>query len=97
MTISQGHLEAARSAGASDDYITFIAEYPESELAESLKTAIALDALDEFKGFSGSFEWALWDRGVSAASNPDTRHAEMMRNLFDHDRLPEVVAEGSNE
>lgn len=91
MTLKQGHLEAARSAGAHDDYIAFVAEYPESGMADSLKLAISMDALDEFKGFSGSFEWALWDRGASAASNPDKKNAFRMRALFDDDKLPEVV------
>ena len=89
--ISRGHLEAARSAGAHDEYITFIAEYPESRLAESLETAIALDALDEFKGFAGSFEWALFNHGAKAASNPDPEHAQMLRDLFDEEQLPEVL------
>lgn len=88
-----GYLEAARSAGAHDEYIAFVAEYPESSIAEGLETAISLDALDEFKSVSGSFEWALWDRGASAASNADTGNAERMRQLFSAEQLPEVLRE----
>lgn len=91
--ISQGYLEAARSAGAHDEYIAFVAEYPESSIAEGLETAIALDALDEAKSFMGSFEYALFDRGASAAANADLKNAERMRQLFDDEQLPEVLRE----
>lgn len=92
-TIPRGYLEAARSAGAHDEYIAFVAEYLESSIADGLETAISLDALDEFKSVSGSFEWALWDRGASAASNADIKNAEKMRQLFSNEQLPEVLQE----
>lgn len=87
--IKQGHLEAARSAGAHDEFIAFVAEYPESGVAETLRTAISMDALDNFRGFAGSFEGSLWEHGVSKAGNPDKKNARRIRELFDEDRWPQ--------
>lgn len=89
-SVPRGKLEAARSAGAHDQFITFVAEYPDSRVADTLDLAISMDALDDFKGISGSFEWALWDRGASACSNADPKHRKMLRELFDYDDLPKM-------
>lgn len=86
--VSQGMLEAARSAGAHDEFIAFVAEFPESGPAETLETAIALDALDEFQSVSGSFDGALWDHGVQKCGNPDKENAKRIRELFDRERWP---------
>lgn len=86
--VPRGMLEAARAAGAHDEFIAFVAEYPESAVAETLETAIALDALDEFQSVSGSFDGALWEHGVQKAGNPDKKNAERIRQLFDRERWP---------
>lgn len=91
--ISDGYLRAAQTAGAHDEYIAFVAEYPDSRMADGLRRAISMDALDHFEEFASSFEWALFDRGARYASNADTEHAEMMRELFDEKQLPEVLRE----
>lgn len=92
--LPDGYIAAARSAGAHDEYLAFVGEYPDSAIADGLRTAIELDALDEFKSVSGSFEWALWDRGASAASNADKQNEERMRALFDDGQLPPRMRDG---
>jgi len=88
-SLDRGLLEAARSAGAHDEFIRFVAEYPDSPVAETLETAVSLDALDEFPGFAGSFAGALWERGVKKSGNPDTENGRRIRELFPEDRWPE--------
>lgn len=95
--IKKGHLEAARSAGAHDEFIAFVAEYPESGVAGTLETAISLDALDEFEGFGGSFEVALWKHGVKKAGNPDKKNQERIEALFDKDRWPTWMQQRADE
>lgn len=87
--ISNGHLQAARTAGAHDEYIAFVAEYPESPTAESLRTAISMDALDHFEEFGSSFETALFTKGAKYASNADRENEQRMRELFDEEQLPQ--------
>lgn len=84
----QGVLDAARSAGAHDEFIAFVAEFPDSDAAETLETAISMNALDEFEGFAGSFVGALWTHGAKQAGNPDKQNAERIRSLFPRDRWP---------
>lgn len=89
--IPDGYLRAAKAAGAHDEYIAFVAEYPHSPIADGLRRAISMDVLDNFDDFASSFEWALFDRGARAASNADVKNAERMRSLFDEGRLPEAI------
>lgn len=86
--LSDGHLEAARKAGAHDEFITFVSEYPDSDVAETLETAISLDALDQFQSVAGSFDGALFKGGAKVASNPDTENAKKIRELFPENRWP---------
>lgn len=88
-----GKLEAARSAGAHDEFITFVAEYPESGAAETLETGISLNALDNFEGLAGSFVGALWAHGAKKAGNPDKENARRIRELFPENRWPEWMQE----
>lgn len=85
--LKSGKLEAARVAGAHDEFITFVAEYPESSIAETLETAISMDALDQFESFAGSYGASLWANGATAG-NPDTTNGKRIRKLFDKDRWP---------
>lgn len=87
--IARGKLEAARAAGAHDEFIAFVAEFPDSDVAGTLDLAISLDALDEFGGVAGSFETSLWNHGAKKAGNPDEGNARRIRELFDRDRWPE--------
>lgn len=87
--MADGMLEAARSAGAHDEFIAFVAEYPDSSVAETLETAISMDALDNFPGFAGSFGGSLWEHGVKKSGNPDLENGERIRELFDRERWPE--------
>jgi hypothetical protein len=87
--IGKGKLAAARSAGAHDEFIAFVAEYPDSGAAETLETAISLDALDEFEGLAGSFVGTLWRDGAKKASNADLKNGRRIRELFDRERWPE--------
>ena len=85
----QGKLKAARSAGAHDEFIAFVAEYPDSGVAETLETAISMDALDQFQSFAGSFGGALWAHGAKKAGNPDVENGKRIRELFSEERWPE--------
>ena len=89
MTVSEGHLEAARSAGAHDEFIAFVSEYPDCPVAETLETAIALNALDEFPSFAGSFAGSLWEHGAKRSGNPDVENGKRIRELFSEERWPE--------
>jgi hypothetical protein len=95
--IKDGQLEAARSAGAHDEFIAFVAEYPDSGVAETLVTAISLDALDEFQGFAGSFGGALWEHGAKKAGNPDIENGKRIRELFDRERWPKWMQQKYDE
>lgn len=95
--IPRGHLEAARTAGAHDEFIAFVAEYPDSGAADTLDTAISLDALDEFQGLAGSFVGALWEHGVKKAGNPDTTNQQRIEELFDRDRWPQWMQDQEAE
>ena len=86
--IDRGKLEAARAAGAHDEYIAFVAEYPESRVADTLKAAISMDALGDFQSFAGSFGGALWEHGAKKAGNPDVENGERIRELFPKERWP---------
>lgn len=86
--IDRGKLEAARTAGAHDEFIAFVAEYPESGVADTLKTAISMDALSDFQSFGGSFEGALWGHGAKKAGNPDVENGKRIRELFPERRWP---------
>lgn len=87
--VSEGMLAAARSAGAHDEFIAFVAEYPGSAVADTLRTAISMDALDEFAGFAGSFGANLWEHGAKNAGNPDVENGKRVRALFPKERWPE--------
>jgi len=87
--IDRGKLETTRSAGAHDEFIAFVAGYPNSAVAETVETAISLNALDNFQSFSGSFAGSLWEYGVKKAGNPDTKNAKRVRELFPEERWPE--------
>lgn len=96
-TIEQGKLKAALAAGAHPEFVAFVAEYPESAPAETLETAISMDALKHFKGHAGSFVGSFWEHGAAGAGNPDTKNADRMRALFDEDQLPEWMQEDDDE
>lgn len=87
--IPHGMLEAARSAGAHDEFIAFVAEYPDSPVAETLETAISMDALDGFPAFAGSFAGSFWEYGAKGSGNPDLENARRIRELFPVDRWPQ--------
>lgn len=99
--IDRGDLETARAAGAHDEFVAFVAEYPESGAAETLETAISMDALDEFTSLAGSWDGALWSDGVKQAGNPDKANAKRVRELFPPERWPEWMqqryADGESE
>lgn len=97
--IGRGHIVAARAAGAHDQFVAYVAEYPNSRVAETLETAVALDALDEFEGVAGSNSAALWRDGVTAATNADPERAEKFRALFPTAALPETLrgSDGDDE
>lgn len=86
--IAEGYLEAARSAGAHDEFIAFVAEYPQSGAAETLETAISLDVLDEFEGIAGSAVGSLWRDGAKSVGNPDETFGERIMELFPENRWP---------
>lgn len=95
--LPDGHLEAARAAGAHDEFLAFVAEYPDSAAAGTLRTAISMDALDDFGAFAGSFVGALWRDGAPHASNPDIKNGERIRELFERDRWPAWMREQFDE
>lgn len=84
-----GVLMAAKVHGAHDEFIAFVAEYPDSSAAETLETAISLNALDDFPGFAGSFVGSLWAHGAAGAGNPDRENGQRIRDLFPKDRWPQ--------
>lgn len=95
--IDRAYLEAARAAGAHDEFVLFVAAYPDSGVAETLETAISLDALDEFQSIAGSFDGALWEHGVKKAGNPDEQNAARIRELFPQDRWPQWMQDREAE
>jgi len=86
-----GKLQAAQAAGAHDEFVAFVAEYPESKAADTLETAISLDALDEFESIAGSALGSLWRDGAPAVGNPDEQFQERIMELFPEDRWPTWV------
>ena len=89
--VPEGYLRAAKQAGAHDEYIAFVAEYPESKMAAGLETAISMNTLDDAQGFMSSFEYSLFSGGVENVSNPDKTNTRLLRELFGDDRVPDAV------
>lgn len=95
--IDPGLLDAARSAGAHDQFLAFVSAFPDSGVAETLETAVSMDALDEFEGFAGSFEASLWRDGAKQASNASPENARRIRALFPESEWPAWMQERAAE
>lgn len=86
--LPDAYLDAAHAAGAHHETVAFVATYPGSPLADTLRTAISMDALDEFEQFAGSWGGRVWADGIAAGGNPDTANERRIRALFPEDRWP---------
>lgn len=84
-------LETARNAGAHDDCIAFIEEYPESNAGTHIRSCYEYDDMESAAVTGGGFFKQLWNGGAKEAYGAaDETNTLRLEHLFSEDAFTDL-------